>query len=85
MKNITLKEIEYIASSPKVKINKTKVSAKKKSEKEELILYNLQSACSLDELSLRTKIEFECLRDKLFEMELDGKIRQNFAGLWERI
>jgi DNA processing protein len=38
---------------------------------------------SLDELLDKTGLCAASLQDRLFELQLEGKIRQNFAGTWE--
>jgi len=40
--------------------------------------------CSTDDLSLKLGIDVEQLHELLFDLQLAGRIRQNFAGLWER-
>jgi DNA processing protein len=66
-------------------INSSFAKSVKDKENEEIILYNLQLACSLDELSMKTKLDFAFLQDKLFEMQMEGKVEQNITGMWERI
>jgi len=41
--------------------------------------------CSIDELIQMTGLEQSELNMLLFELQLAGQIRQNFAGMWERI
>lgn len=52
---------------------------------EDPLLVFMNSACSLDDLSIKTELSFDKLQQKLFELQLEGKVRQNFAGLWERV
>ena len=52
---------------------------------EDPILSELSVPLSIDELSSKTKIDLEILIDKLFDFQLDGKVRQTFSGLWELI
>lgn len=40
---------------------------------------------SIEELIEKTGLSLNDLQCKLFELQLDGKIQQNFAGLWEKI
>lgn len=47
------------------------------------ILRELPCVSSLDDLSIKTELTMEKLQEKLFEMQLEGKVRQNFAGFWE--
>jgi DNA processing protein len=50
-----------------------------------LIISILKNACSIDELAIKTKLDLDLLQEKLFDLQLDGKIKQNFVGSWERI
>ncbi|MCK4517737.1 DNA-processing protein DprA [Candidatus Babeliales bacterium] len=43
----------------------------------------LEEPCSLDEIASKTKQSLEELQNELFQLQLEGKIKQNFAGLWE--
>lgn len=52
---------------------------------EKLILNFLQQACSLDELSLKTKLDLLHLQDLLFDLQLAEKVKQNINGFWERV
>ncbi|MCK4651440.1 DNA-processing protein DprA [Candidatus Babeliales bacterium] len=65
-------------------IEKEDKKIKSSDSQEDLILYNLSCACSLDEIAIKTKIKFDKLQEKLFDMQIEGKIKQNFAGLWEK-
>lgn len=47
------------------------------------ILQELSLVSSLDDLSIKTELSLERLQEKLFEMQLEGKVKQNFAGFWE--
>ena len=48
------------------------------------ILSSINMPLSLDNLSIKLNLDIEVLEEKLFDLELDGKIRQNMAGFWER-
>ncbi len=48
------------------------------------ILSSINMPLSLDNLSIKLNLDIEVLQEKLFDLELDGKIRQNMAGFWER-
>jgi len=48
------------------------------------ILQLMVVASSLDELSDQTGLDLAQLQDKLFELQLEGKVRQTFSGAWER-
>jgi DNA processing protein len=39
---------------------------------------------SLDDISSRTGESISELQFKLFDLQIEGKVKQNFAGLWER-
>ncbi|MBD3231223.1 DNA-protecting protein DprA [Candidatus Dependentiae bacterium] len=56
-----------------------------KNFQENLILKNLKFPISADELSVKIGLDFNSLQEKLFDMELQGIIKQNIAGLWEII
>ena len=45
----------------------------------------LAEAMSIDELSLALSVEVSFLHEKLFELQLEGKVEQGFTGLWKRI
>lgn len=40
---------------------------------------------SIDELLEKTGLNLQELQSKLFELELDDKIKQDFAGMWQKI
>jgi len=40
--------------------------------------------CTVDELALKCDLSAESLHALLFDLQLNGKIKQNFAGLWEK-
>ena len=40
---------------------------------------------SIDELVLETGLSLTNLNAALFDLQLEGIIKQNFAGMWERI
>ncbi|MCK4499557.1 DNA-processing protein DprA [Candidatus Babeliales bacterium] len=48
------------------------------------ILTQLKCAQSLDDLVLGTEQKPDDLMEKLFEMQLLGKVQQNYVGMWER-
>lgn len=45
----------------------------------------LDSASTIDELSSKTGLDLVELQNKLFELQLEGKVKQNFIGSWERV
>lgn len=51
---------------------------------EEKIIFMCKAPCSVDELTDKIGMEMREIQYKLFELQLDGKIKQNFAGLWEQ-
>lgn len=55
-----------------------------KHDEEDPILRTLTGALTFDELSLKTGLSFDDLQDKLFHLQLLGKVKQNFAGFWEK-
>lgn len=44
----------------------------------------LKEPLSLDELNIKTGISFPELQEQLFDLQLQGKVQQNFTGLWEQ-
>ncbi len=53
-------------------------------ESEAWILRNLDKSYTLDELLIKTGLKFDELQDKLFNLQLEGKVKQNFTGAWEK-
>jgi DNA processing protein len=49
------------------------------------LLAHLAMPCSIDELCIRSGQDMVSLQDSLFELQLSGMVRQNFAGLWEAV
>lgn len=48
------------------------------------LLGHLATSCTIDDLSNKTGLDLDELFDSLFALQLEGKVRQNFAGQWER-
>ncbi len=67
-------------------VEKKETKKIKKIEKviEDPILGFLKEPSSIDELSVKTGLDLFCLQDKLFDLQLSGKVKQNIAGLWEK-
>ena len=65
-------------------LKKVKPDSEVKSE-EDLFLAYLNDPITIDELSLKTGLTLVDLQDKLFDLQLKGNIKQNFAGSWQRI
>ena len=51
---------------------------------EEKIVHLCQQPISFDDLLAQLSIEAGALRGLLFDLQLDGKIEQNFMGLWQK-
>ncbi|MCB9493660.1 MAG: DNA-protecting protein DprA [Epsilonproteobacteria bacterium] len=49
------------------------------------LLEYFSGSMSVDELCQKTGLDQHVLHDKLFELQLEGKIKQNFIGGWERV
>lgn len=49
------------------------------------LLASLDDATTLDELIEKTGFDIAVLQDRLFTLQLEGKVRQTFTGMWERI
>lgn len=54
-------------------------------EEEDPLLMHCITPRSLDELAQLTNLDATILQIKLFDLQLEGKIEQDFAGLWHRI
>ncbi len=50
-----------------------------------LLMGCLQEPASLDELLDKTGFQVSDLQDRLFSLQLDGRVRQTFVGSWERV
>ncbi len=60
----------------------------KKIEREEVghpLLTHFNGAMSIDELVIKSERSAGELHDLLFTLQLEGFVKQNFAGLWERL
>ncbi len=51
---------------------------------EDKIIQYCKDPCSIEELSEKFEISLNDLQFKLFQLQLDGKIIQNFAGMWQQ-
>ncbi|MBU1008269.1 DNA-processing protein DprA [Candidatus Dependentiae bacterium] len=49
------------------------------------LLKHITAPCAIDELSVKTNMSLLELQDQLFQLQLEGIIKQNYAGLWERV
>ena len=49
------------------------------------VLVHFQGAMSLDELVAKSAQSAHELHDLLFTLQLEGAVKQNFAGLWELV
>ena len=68
-------------------VNETNISIFEKIPEtiEEKIVWICRTPSSVDDLTDKIGIGTQELQYKLFDLQLDGKIKQNFVGLWERI
>ena len=64
-------------------VSTEQVSAKRVSVKMDPILSCLEKESSIDQLSLKLNLGLPALQEKLFDLQMDGKIKQNLAGYWE--
>lgn len=48
------------------------------------VLCLLDQPASIDELSFKLGLDFDDVQDKLFNLQLEGIVKQTFSGLWER-
>lgn len=51
---------------------------------EDPVLYHLATPISLDELIQKTGKPEEELKELLFDLQLEGRVEQDFAGLWQK-
>lgn len=49
------------------------------------VLKHMQKSVSVDELCEQTGLELRYLQNRLFELQLEGKVEQDFTGMWLRI
>ncbi len=49
------------------------------------ILRLCKRPCSVDDLSNQTGLRLDELNDILFELQLNGRLTQNFTGMWEQV
>lgn len=56
---------------------------KKESVAKHPLVQHLTSPCSIDELSYKTNTPIFDLQNQLFQLQLEGVVKQNHAGLWE--
>lgn len=52
---------------------------------DDFLLQFLGASCTIDELSDKTGLSLSDLHDKLFMLQLDGKVHQDFSGQWKRV
>lgn len=50
-----------------------------------IVMRSCTRPCSLDDLAVETGLEFHELQTILFDLQLEGRIKQNFMGMWERL
>ena len=84
--NDILEELGDISvEEKKEEVIKEKIVDKKVYTQTDLILSCLEKEkeSSIDKLSLKLNLELPTLHEKLFDLQIDGKIKQNLAGYWE--
>ncbi|KKQ11637.1 MAG: DNA-processing protein DprA [Candidatus Babeliales bacterium] len=52
---------------------------------DDIVLCSLDKSATFDELLIKTGLDFSELQDKLFGFQLEGKVKQNFTGAWEKV
>lgn len=75
-----------VTAEPRMVQKTIETVVKKNSEPaEELdpILVCLQKPQTLDELCMATGLSLDEMQNKLFELHLEGKVKQNFSGTWQ--
>lgn len=51
---------------------------------QDIVLSQLASVSTIDELVVKTGLELNEIQDRLFQLQLEGIIRQTFTGAWEK-
>lgn len=90
LKNASLSSEKLVSSSrlksPIATVSKKETATVDESldELERLILQYATVSISIDDLLVKVGVASHVLHDKLFMLSLDGKIEQDFTGLWKR-
>lgn len=75
---------ELVAGDIKANIRDIEAEKKEKQIISDPIVAMLEEPRSVDELLVHVDLRIEELQQRLFDLQLDGKVKQNFAGYWER-
>ena len=70
---------------PVAKLQKNIFTPAKKTEFSDPLVSLCETPMGIDELCQKTDSTSSEMQEKLFNLQLDGKVRQNFAGMWERV
>ncbi|MBU4269336.1 DNA-processing protein DprA [Candidatus Dependentiae bacterium] len=76
--------INVISEEKKISV-KANISTAKSEEFKDSFLENFTYATSIDDLSAKLNLDIFTLQEKLFDLELEGKVKQNLAGYWEKL
>jgi DNA processing protein len=78
---------EYFYCKPEPAKNKVKVESESQISliEEDPVLALCLSPKGLEEIQFELKMPLNQLQDRLFDLQIEGRIKQNFAGLWHRI
>jgi len=68
---------------PAVKIQELQSSISD-ADNQDIVLCKLGAVLSIDELLVKTGLDLYELQDRLFQLQLEGKVRQTFTGAWEK-
>jgi len=82
--NLKVEEVE-MQSKEKAKEEDVKKRVVEPNEEDNGLLNLLKHPCNVDELSIKSGLNLSELQTKLFELQLEGKVKQNFAGSWQRV
>jgi DNA processing protein len=52
---------------------------------QDVLLATLQQPVTLDELQFKTALTIEELQDRLFVLQVEGRVKQHFSGTWQHI
>jgi DNA processing protein len=72
---------KHVSKNKEVIISNLKIS----SENSNSILSIIDNISTLDELSCRSGLTLQEIQNMLFELQLENKVKQNFAGAWELV
>lgn len=77
-------QLSLVAEAPSVIVSlPIKVAAQKKSGPASAVLAVCVRPSSPDDIAEQTGMSFQEVQDLLFDLQLEGKVAQNYAGMWQ--